>query len=136
MRYSPYESEYAAVPAMDDGELLEYFLLRVFETEEVWGLEDEYGDWLTREVNAQVTVPLWPYERFATEARESIFTTGTPGALSLEYFIEHKLPSVMAEGGMLEIMPRTKGPGCIVSPQRLVSILEGMMDAGEYTLDG
>jgi len=36
---------------------------------------------------------------------------------------------------LLEIMPRKSATGCLVSPQRLFSILEGMMESSEYTLD-
>jgi hypothetical protein len=36
----------------------------------------------------------------------------------------------------IEIMPRLSGQGCLMSPHRLLSIIEGMLDAGEYRLDG
>jgi hypothetical protein len=38
-------------------------------------------------------------------------------------------------GAMIEIMPRKSGIGCLISPQRLLTILEGTMHSAEYTLE-
>ena len=67
MRYEPYEDEYAAVPTMSDEELLEYFLYRINETDEVWGLQDGV-EWITRVIDGRETLPVWPYKRYAEVA--------------------------------------------------------------------
>jgi len=54
MRYEPYQEEYAAVPDMTDAELMDYFLYRIFETEEVWGLKENGFQWITEELNGQL----------------------------------------------------------------------------------
>ena len=135
MRYEPYEDEYAAVPTMTDGELMEYFLYRIFETEEVWGLKDG-TQWMTHEIDGQITQPLWPYKRYAEEAAVGEWQNFKPAADSLEFFVYQTLKKRAMQDVMLEIMPRKSGIGCLVSCQRLFSILEGMMDAGTYTMDG
>jgi len=135
MRYQPYEDEYAAVPTMTDTQLLEYFLYRTLETEEVWGLKDG-PQWLTRELDGQVTQPIWPYKRYAEEAAVDDWQNLTPVADSLEFFVYQTLKKRGMQEVMLEIMPRKSGTGCLINAQRLFTILEGMMDAGAYTLDG
>lgn len=134
MRYVPYDHEYEAAQSMSEGELLEYFLTRVFETEEVWGLEDE-ADWLICERQGQSCMPLWPYQKFAAEAVVGEWKHCQPQAESLEVFLQGTLEMLIDEDAMLEIMPAQDRPGCLVSPHRVKSILEGMMEAGEYTLD-
>lgn len=135
MRYSPYDYEYSALIEMSDAELMEFFLTRIFETEEVWGLDDSV-EWALREDEEQETLPVWPYKNLAQEAAVGPWTNYSPMDSSLEDFIMNTLPSMIEDEVMIEIIPRQDRKGCIVSPHRLLSILEGMMDAGEYTLDG
>lgn len=135
MRYSPYESEIRDVATMAEPELLEYFLLRAFEAEEVWTLLD--GDqWQLMETADGLRLPVWPYEYFAIEAAKSRWPGTETCAESLEYFLYESLQELADRDIMLDIMLRPNDAGCLVSPQRLSSILLGMMDAGEYVLEG
>lgn len=134
MRYEPYADEYAAVPNMDDEELFEYFLFRILETDEIWGLQDG-THWLTREIDGQETMPVWPFKRFASEAAVGDWQTMTPSAQSLESFLYYVLPTRAEQGVMVEVMPRGSAVGCLVKPRRLLTILENTMHAGEYMLD-
>lgn len=134
MRYEPYQDEYAAVPTMTDEELLEYFLYRILETDEIWGLKD--GPlWLTRKTAGQTTLPVWPFKRFAEEAAVGEWQHCKPAADSMEYFIYRTLNKLAAQNAMIEIMPRASGTGCLITPQRLLTILENTMHSGEYTLE-
>lgn len=135
MRYAPYPSEYLAVPTMTDGELLDYFLMRSVETEEVWGLQDSSG-WLLREYKGQLNFPVWPYKRFASEAATTLWPNCIPTAVSLEHFVFENLPQWIDDDIGIDIMPRAAQPGCLITPHRLLDIIEGILDAGEYRLDG
>jgi len=135
MRYEPYDDEYAAVPNMDNDELFEYFLYSILETDEVWGLK-EGPNWITREVAGKETLPVWPFKRFAAEAAVGDWTDLNPNTDTLEIFVYNTLNRIAAQGVVVEIMPRASGEaGCLVHPQRLVTILENTMHAGEYTLE-
>lgn len=134
MRYSPYEHEYEAVSAMNENELLEYFLTRVFETEEVWGLDDGI-EWIMQDNNGQLSMPVWPYQLFAKESAVNDWQHCHPEAQSLEVFLQNTVAMLMDEQAMLDIMPQSSAVSCLISPQQLKSILEGMIDAGDYTLD-
>ncbi len=135
MRYAPYDAEYALVGQMNDSQVMEYFLTRVFESEEVWSLDNK-TEWITRELGEDTLLPVWPYEKYAQENSVGKWRDFEPSATSLEDFVYNLLPALIGDDILLEIMPRDDKVGCIVSPQRLMSILEGMLDAGEYTLDG
>ena len=134
MRYAPYPSEARAVPSMSDGELLDYFLLRVFETEEVWMLKN--GDApLLRESGGQLRLPLWPYRQFADEALAALGKPAEAVAQSLEFFLEDTLLWLIDDDIGIEIMPRLQSPGCLITPHRVLSVIEGMIDAGDYHMD-
>lgn len=135
MRYTPYDYEYSALVEMSDNQLLEFFLTRVFETEEVWGLDDSV-EWVFREEDGQATLPVWPYQNLALEAAVGPWQSHSPMDSSLEEFITNTLSAMIEDEVMIEIIPRQQRKGCIISPHQLLSILEGMMDAGEYTLEG
>ena len=139
MRYAPYESEVKLLGVMSEPQLLEYFLTRVFETEEVWGLEDDC-EWATIDIAAQSAMPIWPYQQLASSAAEHLRLAGDvtlqPTAESLEDFLQHTLPSLIEEDVMLAIMTSEDNSGCLVSPHRLLDIFTGMMESGTYSLDG
>ena len=136
MRHEPYAAELKALPTMSDGERLDYFLLRIFETDEVWGL-DEGADWLVREHGDDLYMPLWPYRRFAADAALDFLHDGSPASVALEHFIDNTLRPLMDSDTLLEIMPRDADTlGCVITPHRLLDILIGLFDASEYRLDG
>ena len=136
MRYAPYDNEYESTKSLSEGQILEYFLTRIFETEEIWGLDDGC-EWIFRTSGeAESTMPVWPYEKYAKEAVYGAWSDSHPQAESLEDFMFHTLEMLIEEDVMLEIMPKPDKPGCVISPHQLLSILTGMLDAGEYRLDG
>jgi|GEM_PF-721753 len=143
MRFEAYPSEIAALPSLSDGERLDYFLLRAFETEEAWMLK-QGALWFSRplenEVNGfaagQRILPVWCYRHYAMDAALEIWTDCRPASVSLEYFIEEEIPRLIEQDIVLDVMPRDSEPGCLITPHRLSSIFEGIMNAGEYRLEG
>ncbi|WP_235185966.1 DUF2750 domain-containing protein [Methylomarinum vadi] len=136
MRYEPYEDEYAAIPAMTDAQLLEYFISRVYETEEVWGLKEGGAYWMTYGRDGREIQPLFAYKRYAEEAAVGDWEVMIPVAESLEFFMERTLTRLEQNDVVLEVMPRETGRGSLVTPRQLFGILEGIIDAGEYTMEG
>ena len=133
MRYEPHKDEYSAIPTMSDEELLEYFLYRVFETDEVWTLRDGAHS-VTRELGDQETLPVWPYQRYAEDAAINEWAGLRPVADSVDFFVYQVLDRVARQGLAVEIMPRQTGPGCLISAQRLFGMLENMMESRDFTV--
>lgn len=134
MRYSPYVHETTALASMNEHQLLEYFLTRAFETEEIWGLDDGC-EWVMQEIEAEWVMPIWPYRQLA-ESTAAAWPEAAPTAESLEDFVFQTLGALIQEGALLEVMSEPGRQGCLISAQRLYEIFTGMMSAGEYTLDG
>jgi len=133
MRYEPHKDEIAAVPTMTDEELLEYFLYRIFETDEVWGLKAN-GQWQARQWQDKETLVVWPYKRYAEEAASGDWEQSIPIAESVETFTYQILNDSARAGRVIEIMPRASGLGCLISPQRLFNMLENMMESRECNI--
>ncbi|MGB1091658.1 MAG: DUF2750 domain-containing protein [Oceanobacter sp.] len=136
MRFEPYEAEYAAVPNMSDVERLDYFLLRAFEIEEVWSLK-QGPNWYTEEVEGEKVMLIWPYKRYASEGALDIWMDCRPDSISLEYFLYTEMNRLIEQNVWFNVMPPGEGQtGCLITPQQLFKIFEGMYDAGEYRLEG
>jgi hypothetical protein len=136
MRYEPHSYEYAAVATMDDAALLEFFLTRIYETEEVWGLKECGAFWMSYERNGEETLPVFAYKLFAEEACVNDWEVMVPVAESIEFFMEESLPRMIQDSVVLEVMPRKEGRGSLVTAEQLYNILENMIENGTYTLDG
>lgn len=134
MRYAPYAEEYLAAANLVDTKRLEYFLYRIFECEEVWMLESDL-DWFIDSRGEQFIMPLWPYERYALDCISGDWAALRAQAMSLEDLVNQLLPELDEEDVLLEIMPTQENPGCLIGASQLRAILDGMIGAGEYTLD-
>lgn len=134
MRYAPDAHEIQTVETLSDAERMEYFLIRIAETEEVWSLQ-ERQNMFRHEVNGQWVVPFWPYRHFARTAALEQWQDGAPQGMSLEHFIHPTLQQLIDADLLVEIMPTADRPGCLITPHRLLDILVSMQHAREYRLD-
>ena len=59
-----------------------------------------------------------------------------PGAVSLERFVYKLLPVMMQQDIHIEILPTAGKPGKRLNANELTSIFEGMLESGEYYMEG
>lgn len=135
MHFEPTPQEYAALQDMSGPALLEYFLTRVAEVEEVWGLGNASG-WVMREQDGQTSLPVWPYQQLAANCAIDDWQDQVCQSVSLEHFIQHILKLLIQNDIQLEIMPSETRPGHIVAAQQLATLFESILDSGEYFLEG
>lgn len=121
-----------AIRTMTDSELLEYFLSRVFESEEVWELK-EGRDRFTRQLEGRETLPVWPDKRMAEASVLNEAQKISARADSLEFFVYRTLNELSMLEVMVEVIPRQADAGCLIDPRRLFNILEGMLEASQYS---
>ena len=137
MRYKPYDYEYAAITAMNNEELTDFFLSRIYETEEIWGLKERGSFWMTYNRKGEETLPVFPYKIMAEEACVNDWEVMIPVAESLEFFMEKSLPHLIHNKTVIEVMPGLERKGnIIITASQLFNILETMIDSGTYTMDG
>ncbi len=135
MRFAPYASEAAALASMTAAEVLEYLLSRTGETEEIWGLASREG-WIMRDSGQETSLPVWPYQQLARDCARDEWAGLSPEAISLEHFVYNTLPLLMRRGIRVELMPRPAAAGQLIDAQQLRELYDGLIDTGEYTLEG
>ena len=133
MRYTPSQQELQEIGVMAPPQRLQYFLSRVIEAEEIWGLADPQG-WVMREEGDKLILPIWPYQQCANDcvnARDL-----QPHATSLDHFVERILHTLIEEGIHLEVLPTRNVGGALVTAIELQSLFQSLLESGEYFLEG
>ena len=133
MRHEPTASELLYLDEMEDDERLHYFITRTMESEEIWRLCDA-DDWVSRERDGVMVMPLWPYQGLATPFAES---GEAADAVSLEHFIYHELNELHGEEIRVEVFPGAgKKPGVVMSAAELFRIFDHKLDEEQYFIEG
>ena len=135
MKYQPSETELQELETCDPKEQLHFFLTRVIESEELWGLGNSSG-WIMKETNDQTILPVWPYEIFATNCATNEWQDYAACAVSLEHFVYKLLPIMSGKNIKVEVSPSQSQPGSLLDATELASVFEGMMESGEYYMEG
>lgn len=133
MRYEPTQQELQDIVTMPAPQRLQYFLTRVMEAEEVWGLADSQG-WVMREDGDKTILSIWPYRQCADAciAEPDLQSHAT----SLDHFVESILHTLIAERIHLDILPSRDASGALLSAVELQSMFKSLMESGEYFLEG
>lgn len=133
MRYAPSPQELQDIIDMSAPLRLQYFLSRVIEAEEVWGLADDQG-WVMREDGDKTLLSIWPYRQCADACiREPDLHSH---ATSLDHFVERVLHTLISEGIHLDVLPSRDGEGAVISAIELQGMFTSLMESGEYFLEG
>ena len=92
-----------------------YFIRKVSDFEEVWGLKDKEG-WALMGNNEQVLFPVWSEKEFAELCKWDNYQ---PNSIPLDDFIEKLLPKLEKDNVMLAVFPLSKGKGIIRTVQEM-----------------
>lgn len=135
MQFSPTVSEINMMSELSSNERLHYATSRMCECEETWGLGDEHG-WTIQQRDGHELIAIWPYQQLAgdccTDERQSL----SPLSSSLEHFIYTTLTQCHEQKIMIEVMPLPDQAGRLLAAHDLFDLLEGMMESGEYHMEG
>jgi hypothetical protein len=99
-----------------------YFLQRVVESGEVWGLDGE-GWALALDDSGRDVLPLWPAPEFAAICARRLWSGFEPRAIKLQVLIENVLPQLEEEGMPVGIFFTPEGQGHPVSARELIDAL-------------
>lgn len=135
MRYKPSEEELENADNLTKAERVFYFIQRIAEAEEVWGLASSSG-WILSEKEEDSYLPVWPYKEFASKCISGVWSHLDPDAVSLEHFLYKTLPLMEREEISLEVFPIPGGEGELVDARTMIEQLESVVDSNEYYLEG
>lgn len=99
-----------------------YFLQRVAESGEVWGLDGE-GWALALDDAGRDVLPLWPTPEFAAMCATRLWSGFQPRAIKLHVLLENVLPQLEEEGMPVGIFFTPEGQGHPVSARELIDAL-------------
>jgi len=135
MRYTPLDTEVAMLDDMTRAERMHYAITRMVEAEEVWSLGNDDG-WAIQERDDLALIPLWPYRLFAEEHGVPDSVGLETQATSLENFVYNVLDMCKDGDIWLEVFPMRGAPGLVMEAAELFQLLKGMLDTGEYFIEG
>lgn len=116
MSGSLHPKEMATVLALSGTERYGYFVEKVADHEEVWGLQNEEG-WVLIGFESGDAFCLWPDAAYAKACTVGDWADCTPEPISLEELIEELLPALQRDELRLAIFPTPAGEAVVVDPR-------------------
>lgn len=108
---------------MPGDERLQYFVRKVSDFEEVWGLFDD-GWAMTADTEGRKAIPLWPEKDFSDLCAEGVWENYNSKPIELDRFVSKWLPGMEKDGVLTAIFPTPKNKGVIIQPKDLLTTLE------------
>ncbi|HSP81807.1 MAG TPA: DUF2750 domain-containing protein [Myxococcaceae bacterium] len=102
-----------------------YFLQRVVESGEVWGLDGE-GWALALDDEGRDVLPLWPAPEFAAICANRLWSGFQPRSIPLPVLLDNVLPQLEEEGMPVGIFFTPTGQGHPVSARELIEALRAV----------
>lgn len=113
-------------------ERFSYFVRKVTDFEEVWGLSDG-SEWaLLGDNNNNELFPVWPEKDFAEICATGPWNNYVPKLIKLDDFISKLSAKLKSEKINYAVFLTTENKGIIISPTELCEILEMEIEQEEY----
>jgi Protein of unknown function (DUF2750) len=91
------EKEFYSVIKLPATKRYEYFIKKVVDWEEVWGLYQD-GWAMTKDDNGNLLIPFWPRKEFAQYCAIGEWEGYTPELIELDKFLNEWLPGIKKDG--------------------------------------
>lgn len=115
--------EFEAVLKLPGSKRYEYFIKKVADSEELWGLYND-GWAMVADDNGKEMIPFWPKKEFAEACCSNDWKDYTPEPIDLNEFIDCWLVD-MGNSGLLAAVFYTKDDrGVVLEPEKLLENLK------------
>lgn len=108
---------------MTENERYNYFIRKVADFEEIWGLSDN-GWALLGDDNGNQILPLWPEKDFAELCAVEQWKSYKPESIQLDNFLEKWIPGMMKDKTLVNIFLTPGSKGTVILPYDLNSDLQ------------
>lgn len=105
--------------ALPSAARLGYFVRKVADTQEVWGLHDDA--WATAQVDGKVAIPFWPEAACAQACASGDWEHFQPRAIALDDFLNKWLPGMASNEQLAFVFPVPQGSASIAAPVDLLA---------------
>ncbi|MBW3507387.1 DUF2750 domain-containing protein [Janthinobacterium lividum] len=110
--------KFKQVMGLLSGERHAYFVRKVADTQEVWGLY--HAGWATAQAHGYVAIPFWPEAAFAQACASGDWEHFQPRAIALGDFLSKWLPGMASNGQLASVFPVPQGGASIAAPADLL----------------
>ncbi|MEN6316564.1 MAG: DUF2750 domain-containing protein [Clostridiaceae bacterium] len=115
--------EIESVSKLSGSKRYEYFIKKVADFEEVWGLYD--NGWAVGESSdGNINIPFWPKKEFAQLCSKEAWTGYLPKRITLEDFMNNWLPGMNRDNRKPAIFYTEEDKGVVIEITRLLNDLE------------
>jgi len=109
----------ANVINMDSEDRYLYFIRKITDFEEVWGLYNEGWATATNDENQQIVL-FWPEKQFANLCAQNILSNYEARNINLTQFMEKWLPGMKKDNTFAGIFYTPKGKGIVLEPDQVL----------------
>ncbi|CAA7196727.1 DUF2750 domain-containing protein [Chryseobacterium potabilaquae] len=120
----------ANILKMTEDERYDYFIRKVTDFEEIWGLSDD-GWALLGDDNGNQILPLWPEKEFAKLCAIDQWKDYKPESIELDNFIEKWIPGMINDKTLVNIFLTPDAKGTVINPNDLYSDLQEELEQYE-----
>lgn len=120
--------KFKQVAGLPSAERHAYFVRKVADTQEVWGLH--HAGWATAQAGGKVAIPLWPEAAFAQACASGDWEHCQPRAIALDDFLHKWLPGMASNDQLASVFPVPQGSARIAAPYDLLADLQ--QEAEQY----
>lgn len=112
---------------MTEDERYDYFIRKIADFEQVWGLNDN-GWVLLGDDDGNQILPLWPEREFAELCAVDQWKNCKPESIELNNFLEKWIPGMINDKTLINIFLTPDAKGSVVSPPTLESDLQDELE--------
>jgi hypothetical protein len=116
--------EVEALISADDNTRYEYFIKRVADFEQVWGLAFNDGGWAFSGGDSAVAFPVWPFAEYAKRSATGAWQDCEPRAIELDEFMGRWLPGLKKDDRKVVAFPTPSALRPVREPDAVLSDLE------------
>jgi hypothetical protein len=115
------------VMAMRADERFAYFVRKVADFEQVWGLYDE--GWATADNGGDaIGLPFWPEQDFAAACAVDAWDKYAPKAIPLSEFLAKWLPGMARDSRLVAVFPTERDTAVFASPYVVMTAIQREME--------
>ncbi|WP_158091427.1 MULTISPECIES: DUF2750 domain-containing protein [unclassified Pseudomonas] len=112
--------------ALGPEERLDYFVRKLVDFEQAWGLYD--SGWATSACDAGEAVPFWPEAALAESCATGAWAGFSARPIALDEFRGRWLPGLQADNRACQVFPVPTHPGVLISPDDLAGLIHDELD--------
>ncbi|MBC8059707.1 MAG: DUF2750 domain-containing protein [Clostridiaceae bacterium] len=127
-----YHSEIEEIFCLTEDKRYKYFLNMVGEAEQIWGLKAK-DSWVTiKDLENNITMPIWPCYDFANYCKENQWKEAVPESIDLFEFLEYWLLGMKRDGCRVLIFGDTQGGGTSIDAEKLKADIEEHVEEAQH----